>query len=126
MRKVLLAASALAFMATPAFAADELAGAYGNTVISSGGMVDIHSHYRADKTFDVAASFMGSDYKYNGTWEIKGDQICRTFIGDLPPNTTNPNCSPLAALAGHKVGETWGYTTPKGDKRTLTIKAGVQ
>ncbi len=126
MRNILIAASALAFFATPALADDVMAGLYGNTVIVAGGMVETHSHYRADKTFDVAASFMGSDYKYSGTWEIKGDQICRTFVGSLPPSTTNPNCSPLAALAGHKAGETWDITTPKGDKRTLTVKAGVQ
>ena len=127
MRSILIAATALAVIATPALAADDvMAGLYGNTVIVSGGMVETHSHYRADKTFDVSASFMGSDYKYSGTWEIKGDQICRTFVGGMPPNTTNPNCSPLAALAGHKVGETWDVTTPKGDKRTLTAKAGVQ
>jgi len=126
MRKFLIAASALAFITTPALAADDvMAGLYGNTVVLGGGMVESHSHYRADKTFDITASFMGSDYKFGGTWEIKGDQICRTFVGSLPPNTTNPNCSPLAAVAGHKAGESWEITTPKGEKRTLTVKAGV-
>lgn len=126
MRNILIAASALAFIATPALADDVMAGLYGNTVIVSGGMIESHSHYRADKTFDVTASAMGMNYKFGGTWEIKGDQICRTFVGDMPPNTTNPNCSPLAALASHKVGETWDITTPAGQKRTLTVKAGVQ
>lgn len=126
MRRILIAAAVLAVIATPALADDVLAGIYGNTVVVGGGMVESHSHYRADKTFDVSASFMGTDYKFGGTWEIKGDQICRTFVGELPPNTTNPNCSPLAALAGHKVGETWTTTAPNGQTRTLTIKAGVQ
>ncbi|MBL6854085.1 MAG: hypothetical protein ISS15_07730 [Alphaproteobacteria bacterium] len=126
MRNVLIAASALAFIASPALADDVMAGYYGNTVVVSGGMVESHTHYRGDKTFDVTASAMGMDYKFGGTWEIKGDQICRTFVGSQPPNITNPNCSPLSALASHKVGETWNITTPKGESRTLSLKAGVQ
>ena len=126
MRNILIAASALAFIATPALADDVMAGFYGNTVVVSGGMIESHTHYRADKTFDVTASAMGTNYKFGGTWEIKGDQVCRTFVGDMPPNTTNPNCSPLAALAGHKAGDTWNITTPQGQARTLTLKAGVQ
>jgi len=126
MRTLLLAASALVFVAAPAFAADDMAGFYGNTIVVTGGMIESHTHYRADKTFDVTASAMGMDYKFSGTWEIKGDQVCRTFVGKQPPNMTNPNCSPLAALASHKVGETWTITTPAGQTRTLTLKAGVQ
>ena len=126
MKRALIAASVAALLAGPAFAADDvMAGLYGNTVIVTGGMVESHSHYRADKTFDVSASFLGTDYKFGGTWEIKGDQVCRTFVGEVPPNTTNPNCSPLAALASHKVGETWNIKTPKGESRTLALKAGV-
>jgi hypothetical protein len=126
MRRVLIAASAFALLAVPAFAADDMAGFYGNTVVVSGGMIESHTHYRADKTFDVTASAMGMDYKFGGTWEIKGDQVCRTFVGNQPPNTTNPNCSPLAALASHKVGDSWTIKTPAGQTRTLTLKAGVQ
>lgn len=122
MRKVLITTAALAIIATPALADDVMANFYGNTIVVTGGMVESHTHYRADKTFDVTASAMGMDYKFGGTWEIKGDQVCRTFVGEMPPNTTNPNCSPLSA---HKVGETWTMTTPTGQTRTLTLKAGV-
>ena len=68
MRKVLLAASALALLATPAVAADDvLAGAYGNTLIVSGGMLESHTHYRADKTFDVTATYDGRTIRLAGT-----------------------------------------------------------
>ncbi len=117
MRNVLIAAAALALIASPAPAADSyvLAIVLATPSWSSGGMIESHSHYRADKTFDVTASAMGMDYKFGGTWEIKGDQICRTFVGTMPPNTTNqtPNCSPQRTHR-HKVGETWTMTTPTG------------
>lgn len=123
MRKFLLTIAAFAVMATPAFADDVMANFYGNTIVVSGGMIESHTHYRADKTFDVTATAMGTDYKFSGTWELKGDQVCRTFVGDMPPGVTNPNCSPIAS---HKVGETWTMKTPTGQDRTLTLKTGVQ
>src|SRR6185436_19092158 len=53
MRRVLIAASAIALFAMPTFAADDImTGFYGNTVVSTGGMFEAHTHYRADHTFD--------------------------------------------------------------------------
>ena len=67
---------------------------------------------------------MGMSRSYRGTWQLDGKgNICRTFVGDLPPNATNPNCSPMTS---HKVGETWTVTTPNGSTRTITLKAGIQ
>ena len=124
MRIALIAASVLAFVAAPALAADDpLAGYYGNTVISTGGMAEVHTHYRADHTFDLTGSMMGMSRSFKGTWELKDDKVCRTFVGEMPPGTTNPNCGPAMA---HKVGDTWTMTTPAGATRTLTLKAGIQ
>lgn len=124
MRSVWAAAAMLCVVSSGAMAADDpLAGYYGNTVISTGGMAEIHTHYRADHTFDVTGSMMGMSRSYKGTWELKGDQVCRTFIGDMPPRVTNPNCGPLAG--GKKVGDTWTVTS-NGSTRTITLKAGIQ
>jgi len=124
MNKSLVVASVIALSAVPAFAADgEMAGFFGNTIVSTGGVAEVHTHYRADHTFDLVASMMGMSRTFKGTWAAdgKGD-ICRTYVGDVPPDTTNPFCKPVAA---HKVGDTWTVTA-NGSARTLTLKAGIQ
>jgi hypothetical protein len=123
MRRLVLIASALALGATPAFAADDImAGFYGNTVISAGGMLESHTHYRADHTFDVTASAMGQTFNGKGTWKIddKG-QLCRTYE-TAPPGMPNPLCIPAEA---HKVGDSW--TVPvNGQTRNMSLKEGIQ
>jgi hypothetical protein len=124
MRKILIAASALALCAGPAFAADDvMAGYYGNTLVATGGIAESHTHYKADHTFDLTATAMGQNYSFKGTWAIdaKGE-LCRTYADPAPPNTPNPLCTPIAA---HKVGDTWSMTM-NGNTRTLTLKAGIQ
>jgi hypothetical protein len=124
MRRILLAVSALTLLAAPAVAADDMmAGFYGNTAIVTGGMVESHTHYRADHTFDVSATAMGMSYNFKGTWKIddKG-QLCRTYADPAPPNTPNPLCTPAEA---HKVGDTWTVTA-NGNTRTVTLKAGIE
>jgi hypothetical protein len=123
MRRILLAVSALTLLAAPAVAADDImAGYYGNTVISSGGTMEAHTHYRADHTFDVSASMMGQTFNGKGTWSIdaKG-QLCRNYETP-PPGMTNPLCIPAEA---HKVGDSWTVSV-NGSTRNLTMKAGVQ
>lgn len=68
MRRILLAVSVLTLFAAPAVAADDLmAGFYGNTAVVTGGIVESHTHYRADHTFDVSATAMGQSYNFKGT-----------------------------------------------------------
>lgn len=124
MQKFFLAAAILALGTAPAFAGDDMMGGYfGNTVVATGGIAETHSHYRADHSFDLVATAMGTTYNFKGTWAFddKG-QLCRTYVGDAPPNSPNPLCTPWEA---HKVGETWTMTMG-GNSRTLTLKAGVQ
>jgi hypothetical protein len=125
MRRLVVAVALAAAGAAPAALAadDPLAGYYGNTVVSTGGMLEIHTHYRADHTFDLAGSMMGMHRDYKGTWSMAADgKLCRIFVGDLPPNTTNPVCS---IVPPHKVGDTWTVDS-NGSTRTVTIKPGVQ
>src|SRR5690348_18278682 len=80
-----LIVSALAIAATPALAADDImAGFYGNTVISAGGMLESHTHYRADHTFDVTATAMGRSFNAKGTWRSEERRVgkeCRSRVG---------------------------------------------
>jgi hypothetical protein len=123
MRRTLIAASALLLCAAPAFAGDDvMAGSYGNTVVSTGGPVESHSHYRADHTFDMTATAMGQTFTSKGTWAIDGTgQLCRTFETP-PPGVPNPLCLPVAS---HKVGDTWSVTVG-GQMRSATLKAGIE
>lgn len=125
MKTILIAAALVAFAATPVLAGDEemMAPYYGNTVVSTGGMAEVHTHYRADHTFDLTGSMMGMSQSFKGTWAFDGKgNVCRTFVGDVPPNTPNPLCRQLLA---HKVGDTWTVTM-NGNTSTLTLKPGVQ
>lgn len=124
MSKFLIAASVAVLLATPAFAGDEvMASAFGNTVVSTGGMAEVHTHYRADHSFDMVGSMMGMSQTFKGSWAVNDkSELCRTFVGDAPPNTPNPLCTPIAA---HKLGDTWTMQA-NGQTRTLTLKPGIQ
>ena len=85
MRLFVLGSAAFFAASTAAIAADDMmAGYYGNTVVSVGGMLESHTHYRADHTFDLTATAMGQSFNGKGTWAIddKG-QLCRTY--ETPP-----------------------------------------
>lgn len=124
MRRISLIVSALTLLASPAIAGDDvMAGFYGNTAVVTGGIVESHTHYRADHTFDVSATAMGQSYNFKGTWKIDDTgQLCRTYADPAPPNTPNPLCTPASA---HKVGDTWTVTA-NGSTRTVTLKAGIE
>ncbi len=124
MLKIWIAAGALALAAAPALAGDDvMASSYGNTVISTGGIAEVHTHYRADHTFDMVATAPLYNKTFQGSWALDGKgNLCRTFVGDQPPGTPNPMCTPIAA---HKVGETW-TATANGSTRTVTLKSGIE
>ncbi|MEI9991206.1 MAG: hypothetical protein WDM86_14315 [Rhizomicrobium sp.] len=125
MKRIFLAATAATLLtAAPAFAGDDLMANYlGNTVVSTGGMTESHTHYKADHSFDLVGSMMGMSKTFSGTWEIKGGQLCRTYVGEQPPGLpSNPFCTPWEA---HKVGDTWTMSMG-GNTRNVTLKAGIQ
>jgi len=122
MRQLLFAVTFAALSAAPALAADLMAGYYGNTVISTGGVLESHTHYRPDHTFDVTATAMGQSFNGKGSWAIddKG-QLCRTYETP-PPGMPNPLCIPAET---HKVGDSWTASV-NGQTRNMSLKAGIQ
>ncbi len=124
MRRILFAVPLLALGAVPALAAEDvMAGFYGNTAVSTGGMLEVHTHYKPDHTFDFSASMVMMSRSGKGTWKIDASgQLCRD-IEDPPAGVTNPSCSPIAP---HKVGDTWTMTQKDGSMRTITLKPGIQ
>ncbi|MGH6870742.1 MAG: hypothetical protein ACREHE_04470 [Rhizomicrobium sp.] len=125
MRSVPIAvvAAVVALAAAPALADDVMAGYYGNTIVSTGGMAEIHTHFRADHSFDMSGSMMGMTRTFQGHWALDGKgNVCRTFEGEAPKNTPNPLCTPVIA---HKVGDRWTIET-NGNTRALMLEAGVE
>lgn len=122
-RTSIVVASVLVLSSAPALAGDDImAGYYGNTVVSVGGVLESHTHYRADHTFDVSATAMGQSFNDKGTWAIddKG-QLCRSYASP-PPGFPNPLCIPAEA---HKVGDSWTVSV-NGQTRNMSMKAGIQ
>jgi hypothetical protein len=113
----------VALVAGPALADDPMANFYGNTVVSTGGIAEVHTHYRPDHSFDMVASRMGFSRTFKGTWTVDAkNNLCRTFVGDVPPDTQNPLCTPLMP---RKVGDSWSMEV-NGSMRQITLKAGIQ
>lgn len=122
-RTSIVVASVLVLSSAPGLAGDDImAGYYGNTVVSVGGVLESHTHYRADHTFDVSATAMGQSFNDKGTWAIddKG-QLCRNYESP-PPGFPNPLCIPAEA---HKVGDSWTVSV-NGQTRNMSMKAGIQ
>jgi hypothetical protein len=120
MRPFLLSVALAAGFAGSAVAdEDVMAGYYGNTAISTGGMAEVHTVYYQDHTFVMNVPTFALRFK--GTWTLNGANICFTF-NVPPPGVTNPDCGPVAA---HKVGDTWTENAEDGS-RTLRLVSGVQ
>lgn len=98
---------------------DPMAGYYDNTVISTGGMAEVHIQYNLDHTFVM--NVPAFSLRFKGTWAVNGSNIC--FNYDVtPPGVTNPDCGPFEE---HKVGDTWTEKADDG-QRKLTLVAGMQ
>ncbi|MBP6010759.1 MAG: hypothetical protein KBA31_00910 [Alphaproteobacteria bacterium] len=109
MKRILLAAAALALTAGVALA-DNLAGYYGNTVVITApdGKVT-KSKVNADKTY---SSVLPDGSTTKGTWAWKDDKTaCFTQTEPAPAAGTAPACFPIDA---RKVGDTWSTKTPDG------------
>jgi hypothetical protein len=123
MRSMLLGATALIMSTSFAFAGDDIMTNYfGNTLISTSSLAEIHTHYKADKTFDGKATSLMGNMDFKGTWTFddKGN-LCRTYENAMP-GVPNPLCTPWEA---HKVGDKWTMTF-NGQSRDLSLVAGVQ
>ncbi len=119
---LLTAAFATAPCVAPAFTGDDpMAGFYGNTIVSSGGSAKIRTHYHADHTFDFTGSMMLMKRSFKGTWAFDGKgNLCRTYVGEVPPKTSNPTCTPFVP---RKPGDSW---KSKDNTYTFTLKTGIE
>jgi len=110
-------AVALAGITVVRAATDDLAGFYGNTLVTVDGGIESHFYYRQDHTFTgkVPAFYM----VLRGTWKEQPDgTICRVF-DPLPPTMKNPDCGPMLV---RKVGDKAKDNTGHREK----LVAGIQ
>ena len=66
---------------------DLMAGYYGNTAISTGGMAEVHIQYNADHTFVM--NVPAFSLRFKGTWAMNGANLCFTY-DVTPPGVTKP------------------------------------
>jgi len=111
---------AFVFFAAPAFAADPMAAFYGNTLVVTSPRGVHKIAYGADHTYTSTDSDGKSS---NGTWEIKGDQLCTTRVQPAPDgDRAGPHCRP--APTDKKVGDSWDATGRSGEKMSFKLVAG--
>ncbi|HTD28193.1 MAG TPA: hypothetical protein VK660_02265 [Xanthomonadaceae bacterium] len=122
MSKLPIAACLAVLCLARAFADDDpMASFYGNTIVSSGGAVQIRTHYHADHTFDFTGSMGFLHRNFKGTWALDGKgNLCRTYVGSVPPKTPNPHCTPFVP---RKVGDAW---KSKDNTYAFTLKPGIE
>jgi hypothetical protein len=105
MRKLLIAAAALAMAAGPA-AADTL------TEVTTRGIILTVQGMDIDVTYTPDGKFTAMDGQVTGTWRIDGDKLCTTSNFD-------PNETCVEYPKDKKSGDTFDLTGPAG---TATIK----
>lgn len=100
MRKLILAAAAVALMATPVLAST-LTEVTTHGIILTIGDMDIPVSYTPD------GKFTAMDGAVTGTWKIDGDKLCTT-------STADPNETCVAYPKDKKSGDTFMLDTPNG------------
>jgi hypothetical protein len=100
MRKLMIAAAAMAFVATPVLAST-LTEVVAHGIILTIGDMDIPVAYTPD------GKFSAMDGAVTGTWKIDGDKMCTT-------STADPSETCIAYPADKKSGDTFELTGPQG------------
>jgi hypothetical protein len=121
MKRIILAAAAVVALSTSAFAADQFAGAYGNTVtqtLPDGTKITVYVN--ADGTWQQTMG--GKTAKGTYVWK-DATHACFTQTDPAPTNPKmNGNCTEITGE--HKVGDSWTVPTPDGKSVSMTITAG--
>ncbi|HEY0105867.1 MAG TPA: hypothetical protein VGB91_07260 [Rhizomicrobium sp.] len=122
MKRILLAALAVAAFSTAAYAADPFGAAYGNTVTQTtpdGTRIVIYVN--ADKTWERHIG----DKVVKGTYAWKDDaNVCFTVTDPAPADPSKATaCNEITG--DRKVGDIWTETLPDGKSTiTMAITAG--
>ena len=121
MKSVFLGAALTALLAGAAFADDQFAGIYGNTVTVTqpdGKVVSVYVN--PDKTWEQHAA----DGKVmRGTYEWKdATHVCFTVTDPKPAKPEE--CHPQEVTGNHKAGDTWTEDDGQGHTTTISIAAG--
>ncbi len=120
MKRIILAATAVALLSTAAYATP-FDVAYGNTVtqtLPDGTKITIYVN--ADNTWQQTVG--GKTTKGTFAWK-DATNVCFSVTDPAPADPSKPTaCNEIKG--DHKVGDTWTETTPDGKTITMTITAG--
>jgi opacity protein-like surface antigen len=120
MKRILLAAAAVAVLATPALAADPFAVAYGNTVTQTfPDGTKMTTYVNADMTWQQTRG--GKTTKGTYAWK-DATHVCFTVVDPAPADPTKATgCNEIKG--DHKLGDTWTEQGPNG-AMTMSITPG--
>jgi hypothetical protein len=106
MRKLLIAAAALAAFATPVALATPV---WADTLqeLTTHGMTIMLGDMAIDVTYTPDGKFTAADGQVTGTWKIDGDKLCTSSNFD-------PNVTCVAYPSGKKSGDSFEVTGPQG------------
>ena len=121
MKRILLAAAAVCFVSTAAYAGDPFAVAYGNTVTQTfPDGTKMTTYVNPDHTWEQRVG----DKVVKGIYAWKDDtHVCFTVTDPAPADPSKATgCNEIKG--DHKVGDTWTEATPDGKTITMAITAG--
>jgi hypothetical protein len=124
MKLAISAGIVLALSTAAAFAGDQFAGMYGNTVIVKDGDGTSRVFINPDKTWEQRSA----DGKVaRGTYSWRDETHFCIVVVEPKGKPGEPPQTECHEMSGdHKVGDTWVMTSDDGDKTTLSIVAGRQ
>ncbi len=119
MKRILMAAAAVALSASLAMAADDpMANRYGNTTVVTNAKGEVTKlMYNKDGTVTVVNP---DGSKATGKWAVKEGKLCIT--PDSGPMAGKEQCNPFDP--SKKAGDSWEITTADGSKVKVALVAG--
>jgi len=107
--------------------ADDMAGAYGNTVVVTNAKGESYKLWIKDDGTFAGESAKGE--KFTGKWALKENNTKYCSIADLPADAPKDTPAPAESCSEfkgpHKAGDKWEQNDAAGEKITVEIKAGM-
>lgn len=107
--------------------ADDMAGAYGNTVVVTNAKGESYKLWIKDDGTFSGESAKGE--KFTGKWALKENNTKYCSTADLPADAPKDTPAPKEACSEfkgpHKAGDKWEQNDAEGQPITVEIKAGM-
>jgi len=120
----LIASGLILGTASVAQAETDLSLLFDNTVkmtaVTGGTEMETTFKFNQDNTVDLVMALpSGGEREAEGTWEVRGEELCTKFTGG--PQGEAEMCNPVAEMAGAAPGDKWEFSPSDA----ITIKGEV-